>query len=151
MIEGLLRTYFDCDLKSGKVFWKIDNGTKCRKGMEAGTLRPEGRTIIRLKGHNLYRYRVVWFFATGKMPSEQIDHIDRNCSNDSIYNLRDVSNEVNSWNRGPNLNNKLGIKGVYQSGRRFVANIHIRGKTLYIGTFDTAEEAYAARLQAETI
>lgn len=150
MIEDLLDEFFVCDLSSGKVFWRIHNGTKCRRGGEAGTSKKDGRVLIRLKGRAIYRYHIIWYFANGVLPKDQIDHIDRNPSNDSIGNLREVNNENNSWNKGLNSNNTSGAKGVYLNSRgKYIANIHIRGKTKYLGTFSTLEEAVSVRNRAE--
>lgn len=148
-MEDLINKYLSCNIETGQVFWKEPNGTKCKVGAEAGSMRSDGRVFIRLKGHQLYRYRVVWYFAIGKYPTKQIDHKDRNRANDSYYNLREVSNEINSWNKGANSNNKTGYKGVYQSGNRFIANIHVKGKTKYLGTFSTALEAFKCRESVE--
>lgn len=106
--------------------------------------------LIRLKGRAIYRYHVIWYFANGVLPKDQIDHIDRNPSNDSIGNLREVNNENNSWNKGLNSNNTSGAKGVYLNSRgKYIANIHIKGKTKYLGTFSTLEEAVSVRNRAE--
>lgn len=45
---------------------------------------------------------------------------------------------------------KSGLLGVCatKSGERFMANIKSRGKRYYLGTFDTAEEAHAAYVDA---
>ncbi|WHS68309.1 hypothetical protein [Lundtoftevirus Lu221] len=99
---------------------------------------------------SLYRYRVIWYFYKGVLPSKQIDHIDRNPSNDSCDNLREVTNECNSWNKGLNSNNTTGIKGVYLQKGKYIANISIDGKTLYLGTFLTKEQAEVARQSAES-
>lgn len=150
MIEELLDKYFDCDLSSGKVFWKVHNGTKCRKGMEVGSIRKDGRCLIRIKGHQVYRYHVIWYSANGYLPEDQIDHIDRNLSNDSISNLREVNNEVNSWNKGLNINNTSGVKGVYLNKKgKYISNISIKGRTKYLGSFDTLEEATKSRVEYE--
>lgn len=152
MIEDLLDHFFVCDLSSGKVFWRVHNGTKCRAGNEAGTLRKDGRVIIKLKGHQIYRYHIIWYFSHGYLPKEQIDHIDRDRSNDSISNLREVSNEQNSWNKGLNKNNTSGCKGVYKNKNKnkFIAQITIKGKTCYLGSFETRKLASEVREFVET-
>lgn len=49
----------------------------------------------------------------------------------------------------PPANNKTGVKGVFQRGSRFVAQIKFQGEHRYLGTFGTLEEAAEARRQAE--
>lgn len=52
-------------------------------------------------------------------------------------------------------NNGTGIVGVTQvelkSGTRYKANISVQGKNKHLGTFDTLEEAAAARKEAEEL
>lgn len=150
MIEQLISKFFTCDPLTGDIFWKIDNGKKCKAGDKAGTIRKDGRNLIRIKGHQIYGYRVIWFLSKGFLPIGQIDHIDRNPSNDSLVNLREVTNEVNSWNRGSNSNSKTGCKGIIKYGKKFSAFIHIKGKTKYLGSFASLEEAILMREVAES-
>jgi hypothetical protein len=50
--------------------------------------------------------------------------------------------------KGPNKNNKLGVKGVYVEGGKYQAQIQVNGKQKYLGTFTTIELASAARVAA---
>jgi hypothetical protein len=77
--------------------------------------------------------------TTGRDPVQQIDHRDRDPSNNRLHNLRLATaseNQSNSAARGAS-----GVKGAYKAGKRFMASITIDGRTKYIGTFTTAEEA----------
>lgn len=150
-VESMLLEMFTCDLQTGKLYWKKSPGRKVRVGQEAGCARKDGRVVVGAQGHKLYRYRAVWFFATGSLPNDQIDHIDRNPSNDAYHNLRVVTNEGNSWNKGLNSNNTSGIKGVWRNARsgKWVAQITVDGKTCYLGTFSNKDSAAQARAAAE--
>ena len=63
---------------------------------------------------------------------DQIDHIDRNRSNNSLDNLRWCNNQQNSCNRGISWSNKSGVKNIYyeQSRNKWVFKIKIDGKTI---------------------
>lgn len=74
---------------------------------------------------------------TGKWPKEEIDHKDRDPSNDRWCNLREATSSQNKYNRGDDDN----LRGVYRSGKRWYALVSRN----YLGTFDTFEEAVAAR------
>ena len=76
-------------------------------------------------------------------PKIQIDHVNRNRLDNCVSNLRLVSNQENSFNRN--------AKGYYKHYNRYVANIHINGKTIYLGSFETKEEAHNAYLQGKLI
>lgn len=53
--------------------------------------------------------------------------------------------------RGPNKNNKAGVKGVYFSRRDgcYIAKIGLRGKSIMLGRFTTLSAAERARKAAE--
>lgn len=70
-----------------------------------------------------------------------VDHVDHNGLNNTRKNLRKCTHSQNMWNRTINTCNKAGFKGVCRNGSSFSAEIQISGKRVYLGTFDTAEEA----------
>lgn len=82
----------------------------------------------------------------------QVDHIDGNRLNNQKSNLRVCTNLENSRNRKAQGGN-AGYKGVYwrASTRRWLANIGHLGKTYFLGSFDTAEEAHRAYCAAAAI
>ena len=56
--------------------------------------------IITIYNHTVYLHRFIWFYCYGLIPKNmEIDHIDRNVSNNSIYNLRLVTRSQNRINR----------------------------------------------------
>lgn len=79
------------------------------------------------------------------------DHIDRNKLNNLLSNLRYLEHWQNGHNRGLQINNTSGMKGV--SWNRIQEQWHvyiwIKGKRTHLGFFDDLEEAKIVRLQAE--
>jgi hypothetical protein len=79
------------------------------------------------------------------------DHIDRNPLNNRKTNLRTATTSQNMCNRSLFKNNTSGYTGVYQRKHdgKWVAQITIESNQIYVGQFDTKEEAILARLNAE--
>ena len=92
--------------------------------------------------------RLAWAYMTGAWPSKLIDHIDRNKTNDRWCNLREADYSQNAMNKAskPGLS---GVRGVtLRSSGRFSARIKVRQRELYLGSFDTLEDAEQAYKEA---
>ena len=90
------------------------------------------------RSRRLGAHRVAWYLMTGYDPmARDVDHKDRNPFNNTFSNLRLATQRQNQSNR---VN-----KGCYPlANGRFRARIHIDGKMVDIGYYDTAAEATAA-------
>jgi hypothetical protein len=73
-----------------------------------------------------------------------VDHIDRDPRNNMRSNLRVVTPSVNTLNTDRYANSPLGV-GVRKYRGRYTARVQRNGKEVHLGTFDTPEEARAAR------
>lgn len=106
----------------------------------------DGRVSGMLHGHMVRMHKVV----TGTT-FEIIDHANNKPWDNRKFNLRISNKQTNGINRGCNKNNKLGVKGVNRAtgSEKFTARIMVNGKTLYLGTYNTIEEAKVARDSAE--
>lgn len=84
--------------------------------------------------------------------NEIVDHIDNDSLNNRRDNLRIANQAQNCQNRKRHSNNKSGYKGVYKDkrtkSRPWQARITVAKKTIRLGSFSTAEEAYAAYCEA---
>jgi len=100
----------------------------------------------------LNAHTVIWAIVHGRWPEHQIDHINRDPSDNRICNLRDVPGVVNLRNSSLYQSNKSGHCGVYwsKSRDRWVASINDDdGKQVYLGSFQSLDEAARARKSAE--
>lgn len=92
-------------------------------------------------------HRLIWIYVNGTIPEGMvIDHIDGNKANNKIENLRVVSKRHNEQNRRT-------AKGYYfhKATGKWVATIKTEEKLLYLGSYDTKEEARSAYLEAKKI
>lgn len=93
-------------------FWWI----AARKGRDltrqAGTINNFGYRVIMLNGHRYVASRLAWLYMTGNLPAQEIDHINRNQSDDRWINLREVSRSENACNTATRIDNASGYRGV---------------------------------------
>ncbi|MBD1229107.1 HNH endonuclease [Xenorhabdus griffiniae] len=101
---------------------------------------------------HIYIHRLAWLLYYGRWPSEFIDHINGDKSDNRIVNLREASNTENSWNSKMRKNNSSGIKGVCwcKSKKKWVARIRIDGKRKTLGYFSNIDEARLIMEKART-
>lgn len=118
------------------------------RGKVAGWKQPIGYVVLSVEGMELYAHRVAWALHHGAWPQAMLDHKDGDKGNNRLDNLREASHSLNNHNRAGW--SKSGFKGVTKDRKRFRAQIggDGSGKPVYLGTFDTAEEAHAAYLEA---
>jgi hypothetical protein len=144
----LLKTLLLYDPLTGLFTWRKSNSKKPVVGTTAGTLHPHGYIRININKRMYYAHRLAWLYIYGEWPPREIDHKDRDPANNRIVNLRLATHAQNACNAPKRRTNSSGFKGVYAHQGRWTAHIQIGGKSLYLGVFDTAKEAYAAYLGA---
>jgi HNH endonuclease len=166
----VLRQLLAFDPDRGRMWWKLRSADFFKSGYrtaqgnanlwnaryageEAFTcVGPLGYLTGRLPNAGAFlAHRVLWKLATGTEPVI-IDHIDGNPSNNAIANLRSVTQAVNGRNRKTRSDSPHGCAGVEYTGfkhRPWKATIGHNGKIVYIGAFETQEEAITARKTAE--
>lgn len=94
------------------------------------------------KKHPIYMAREILGLNRGD--KRQSDHLDHVTLNNRKSNLRAVTCQQNQWNQ-------KSPKGYYwnKSHKRYIAQIKINCKTIYLGYFHTAKKARNAYLQAK--
>lgn len=143
---------------SGKLFWKKTTTNRVKVGDEAGTFS-KGRGYIKIQVDNkLYPlHRIAILLSTGVYDKTvQVDHINHDRSDNRLENLRVVSHAANMRNLSLRNTNKTGVTGVIveytpKGTKRYRANIRYNYKKIYLGNYDTLEEAAAARKAAEKL
>lgn len=139
-----LREVLNYDAMTGVFTWRTKTSRKVIVGREAGTLKPSGYVSIRIDGKAYYAHRLAWCYAYGNWPDEEVDHIDGIKTNNRISNLRQASRKQNMENRVQPLG-ASGYRGVcwLEANQKWRATIVHNKKNIYLGLFDTAEEASA--------
>jgi hypothetical protein len=86
----------------------------------------------------------------GVLPVE-LDHFNRNKSDNSIDNLRLTDRFKNCQNRGIAISNKSGCPGVSfaKNNKQWIAQITVKKQVHYLGCFSDLNDAIGARKSAE--
>ena len=137
------------EYKDGDLIRKIASGCY-KKGSIAGSqLRGYVRTGV--DGFAYFNHRLIWLWCNGYFPENQIDHIDRDKSNNKIENLREVSRTCNLRNTGLPSTNTSGVKGVFwhKQWGKWAARITICRNHIHLKYSTDFTEAVAHRLAAE--
>lgn len=83
-------------------------------------------------------------------PNQLVDHRDNDGLNNRRLNLRQATRSQNSYNRGAQINNTSGYKGVnfHKLSGKWKAEIYIDKKHIYLGLFENPELAHACYMEA---
>ena len=140
---NVLREAFDYDPEGGHLIWR----RKRRCGKIAGSINGDGYITINLrwKGvrYSLLAHRVIVALVMGEWPKAIVDHWNGVTSDNRWANLREANNSESQHNKA------LGeFVGTIRSRKKWLARICVNREYVYLGTFDTREEARDAYLAA---
>lgn len=137
----LVRKLFNYDPLTGDLTRKIALG-RPRTG-KSTTAR--GYKVVMIDGKLYFAHVIAWIHYHGKCPPSGfvIDHENQDKLNLKIKNLRIVPQRLNCLNAKQRVGSQTGFRGVYPTGRKFMAKLRINGKLQHLGSYSTVEEASA--------
>lgn len=115
-----------CELfnyKDGSLYWKFSSKGH-KTGSKAGSIWKNGYVIVKLNYKTYRAHRLIFMMHHGYMPI-QIDHKDKNRSNNKIENLRDATSSQQICNVGLRKDNNSGVKGVVWDKPRNKWRVHV--------------------------
>lgn len=151
MTEDEIRRYdellevLDYDEESGLFTWLVPI-SQVKKGATAGYVGSNGYTKISFKKRTYLAHRLGFYSAYGFLPN-MLDHINNLRTDNRIVNLRPASVVQNGRNKLAERTSFSKYKGVTfskvykQRKKPWYANIHYEGKTRFLGSYTTEEEA----------
>ena len=147
--QDYLNSLLHYNKEEGTLHWLPQKGKRCNNTrVRAGCFTTNGYRHIRIDNRLYKEHRIIWAMHNGLIPNNfDIDHIDRNLSNNKIENLRLATRALNNINK-----NSKGV--TYDKARnKWKAQLTINGKCILNKRFDSHEEAliYYNKVKAETI
>jgi len=141
---------FRYDEADGCLYWLKDRKSVAKAGSKVGCVHHTGYLKTKVKGKNLLVHRLIWFLVHGEWPSDKLDHINGDKRDNRINNLREATQSQNRCNSKLQKNNTSGYKGVSYNkvSGKYMAGIQVNKKPIYLGLYDTPEQAYQAYCDA---
>ena len=134
-----LQEFFDYDPVSGALVWSKSPNNRAPIGTRAGAFDKDGYLIVRFKKVIYKVHRIAYFLGTGDDPGHlTVDHKNCNRSDNRLVNLRLAT-------RLQQMRNRTAKGYTWDKNRgKWSAGIHVNGKRIHLGRFNTKEEAAAA-------
>jgi hypothetical protein len=144
---------FELSLWNGRLIRRPRKGVATKHGL-FGRVSTKGYIFGMFNKSHYYAHRLVWAWVNGNDPyPKEVDHIDRNRTNNCPFNLRLVESQEQARNTTVYKNNALKIKGVRKLPRcsRYQARIRVNGELINLGCFPTTEQAAKAYADAAAL
>lgn len=150
LTQERLKELLSYDPETGLFTWLSQHGARVRTGSVAGSRTVKRYIRIGVDGALYMAHRLAWLYTYGVWPPQEIDHRDGVRWNNVLSNLRLATPSQNSQNqRGAHRDGTSGFLGVSRAGKKWKGQITYGGENVYLGRFDTAEQAHAAYLAAK--
>lgn len=143
-----LRELLHYEPETGQLYWRVSPNRKIRPGQRAGSATGQGYTRVVFGGRGYLVHRLIWLHVHGHWPAGEIDHINRDGTDNRLSNLRDADRALNNQNRrGWSRRSSPGVRSV---GGSWQARIQVNGERILIGSYETAEAANSAYSEAKS-
>lgn len=136
-LESFKERGFTYNYLTGEIFSYTGKLITSKYNGYIGCSLEYNKEVIQVYGHQLG-----WFLYYNEVPTE-IDHINRIRNDNRIENLRDITHQQNGFNRN--------AKGYYwyKPNKKWLAQIVVNKKHIYLGSFTNEQDAREAYLQAK--
>ena len=150
LTQAELMRVMSYDMETGH-FTRLVKSKVSSVGDVCGYVMQTGYRLIGIGGRSYTAHRLAFLYVTGEFPTEQVDHINRNRSDNRWKNIRPASNLDNSRNKKRLSRNTSGATGVsfIKANQKWRATIGVKYKEIYLGYYETFDEALIARKSAE--
>jgi len=139
--SNLVRSLFD--YRDGGLFWAVNKG-RAKKGNGA-YISNSGYKVLKFNRISYLEHRLIWAWH-GYEEVDCLDHINGNCLDNRIENLRPATQHENMRNSRKRKDNKSGVKGVHwiNNRKRWRVVIALNDKQTHVGSFKCLNAAKEA-------
>ena len=152
--QKTLKKYLKYDPETGLFTWLVKRNSfrsKVKPGAVAGNPQVAGYIELGLLGKRYLVHRLAFLYMDGKMPPNEVDHINHDRADNRWINLRHATRIENGRNIRMRDSNTSGITGVYWSKvkRKWVAQIMVNHKIHVLGYSADIQKVAVLRKAAE--
>ena len=165
----IVRRLLDYNPETGEFYWRErtpdliwtdkerDREWECNRwnsqwaGKRAGCVnKRDGYRYIKIYAKRYSEHRLAYFIMEGAWPHDEIDHKDGDVGNSKWENLRPATRLQNGYNLKLYTSSTTGFKGVslHKLSGKYQTYITVNRKRVYLGLFDTPEEAHVKVCEA---
>lgn len=155
LTQERLHNLLNYDRNTGVFTWAVGRRGRARRGGIAGS-HINGYISISVDGVIFKAHQLVWLYCNGELPDAVnglfVDHINGIRDDNRVCNLRLVTHGQNQQNRiKARKDSTSGVIGVgwHPTDNAWRARITANGKCVFLGNFDSKEEACEAYLKAK--
>lgn len=140
-----LKSILKYDQDTGNFFW-LKNTSNKRAGDKAGSFTSTGYIIISINKKSYKAHRLAFLYMSGVLPTDEVDHIDRNRSNNKWNNLRLATHADNQTNKLNNLKTQSGFTHITYRviNSCWTVRLGKAHKEKFIGNYKDLKEAIKA-------
>jgi hypothetical protein len=137
LTQEKLKSLIHYDLQTG-IFTRIGRNYK-----KTGALKSTGYIDLFVQKKSYKAHRLAWLYVTGSFPEFELDHINKNKSDNRFVNLRIATRQQNIQNTKIRKDNSSGYRGVYfcKQTKKWRARAYWNKKSISLGLHDSKELA----------
>lgn len=145
LTQKRLKELLDYIPESGEFVWKLNRGPRILAGSLAGYLDNKKYRVIKVDNVQFKAHRLAFLWMNGEFPPQDVDHINRNPSDNRWLNLRHATRSQNCINKLPSNRNSSGHVGVYWSKqhKKWRAQCKVGQKQHSLGLFENIQDAFS--------
>ena len=142
--QDLLKEYLEYR-EDGHLYWIKKKSRNTVLNSRFGCLK-DGYVMGGFNHKMLREHRLVWLYHYGVWPKDQLDHINGIRDDNRVENLRETTNQQNSFNTKSRNNSSSKYKGVkwHTIANKWSAQYVFNGKEYYLGLFIEEKDAAKA-------